>query len=220
MNMKSIHFAIFESSLLAKAAMPVTKMYDTMLAVHSGEPDVVSLFSDLKKDWSETDAQYQWKMVKPFIERIEQDRDFVFAAEFAKMGSISTLVAQTWGDMAICFLLKKKLDKRDASTNDVLLGRYLLKWFEPSDKIVENELRTWSQNTAWQEALGVRSEENEELPPFPNAWWSEFQIDFKPQELPSETTLKENLVRAGELDQLPEFHRAWGRYVTAHNSLK
>ena len=213
MSLKPIHLALYECSLLSKASLSVLNFYDVMLSVHSDEPDVVSLFTDLKDDWADETPppESSFKMVRPFTKRESLDEDFIFATEFAKLGAMTTMIDMYWGLMGIGFLLHMKLQKGSPTEHDVQLGKYLLNVFSPGEPL-EKILLSWSMDETWQHIT------ERGMVDFPEAWWGDFPT-AEARPLPSEVELKQALTTSGTFERLGEIEQQWGQYVGAYESL-
>ena len=113
-----------------------------------------------------------------------------------------------WSDMAIAYLLKKKLTTSAPSEVDIRLGSYLLSVEGFSGEPLRNEIESWSNAENW------KPTENDENTDFPEEWWDQFTINYNEFPFPRTILLMlEACYKAGTMDTaLPETVSSWIRF--------
>jgi hypothetical protein len=206
MRLKEICIAIYESSLLLKAGLPLTDAWDAIAKTHANQHEVAALFTNLANDW-----RTRTPSLKPFetCETITQDLPVV--VYYAQLAAVTTVYDVHWRDMATALLLKEKLRREPPTPADVALGKYLVSLSKNATDI-EKEFCTWSVSKEWQD-ITLRSGDET----FPEEWLDAFQgtaadtLAFPP----TTNDMLKSLIQAGTLDTLPKLLEDWTRYVGA-----
>jgi len=203
---KALLLGIYESSLLAKAGILPVDGWNAIASSYT-EPEVISLFTDLSKD-----AQAGTPSFGPF-ERCEAMQDDVAIPRyFAEVAANTTMHDQIWSDMAVAYLLKKRLEKADVTDADVSLGSYLLSYADGTlGDAFRTELESWSNSERW------KFPAKPEAADFPEEWWNVFTIDGGDLRFPRTILfILKSAFQAGALEPLiPEAVTHWTRFSQA-----
>jgi hypothetical protein len=226
MNMRLIHFSLYEFALLVDAGFSIIEAYDAIILSHQDEPEVLALFHDLKEDWAADPDGFPFKMVKPFAERMDSGEDFLFARAFAELGSMTSMAGSYFKVLAYLFLLKRRVTSEGPEPIDVEAARSILGDCASDQKqLLEAKMRAWSDAPPW---AGI-SDVADTPSVFPAAWmdsfhWGPFdgvssaapQPESVVPAMPSRDSLVRHLTAAGMLDELPPIDHAWEWYADSY----
>ena len=219
MNMRAIHFSILETSLLSNAAIPLQNAFDIIAEAHKDNPDVVSLFTDLKADWKMHDplpGESDWKLVTPFKKRESENPDFTVATGFVEISSVTTTIYPAWKELAYAFLIERKLATAAPNEIDIQTARYLLIAFK-SGHPVEKTMLTWSQDPSWQK-IADRTNPVDQLP---EGFFKNFGDEpIAPAPFLIKEAIQKSLEESGAVDELSEIQKEWDWYTASYQRVE
>ena len=225
MNLKPIHFVLYEFALLADAGFSILEACDAILASHKDEPEVIALFNELKDNWMHPSDAFPLRMVKPFAERIDSDEDFLFMHAFVILGSMTSMMGPYLRRLAYLFLLKRRVTTKGPKLIDVEAARSVLADCMPDQRqAFEEKMRAWSDVPLWS---GISNGDPSEA--FSTAWmdsfrWGPFDTpskalsypDVRPLPMPTMGFAVRHCIQAGMLESLVVIDQAWEWYVDSY----
>lgn len=215
MNLKNIHFAVYEASLLCGAWIPVETMFAIIKTAYADCPEVVELFSDLEKDWVTETPGEPYKMVMPFRKRENLHPDFKIATAFATVGAATAQVEIYWEQMALAFLLKRKIHASAPTEIDLRMAQYLLGVFDKGTA-TESEFLSWSHDPLW---FGISERAGSET--MPEGWWESFGKSYGDgTPLRTRAYIEKELVRVEDPDAIKAIDLKWDRYSRAYDIVR
>jgi hypothetical protein len=206
---KALAQAMFESSLLSKSGVPLDEGWQAILESYP-EPEVAALFSALKAELAAAAPS-----LKPFTDNAALDDDAAVACNFAELAANTSLYERFWSDMAIAYLLKRKVSSSAPSDADVRLGSYLLSSGDGLPEMsLRAELESWSDAPNWEFPEGVTGE-------FPEDWWDALGISTGDVQFPRTISMiLRKCLQGGTLDSvIPEIATSWTRFAQAADRL-
>lgn len=163
---KALVMAMFESSLLCESGFAVTDGWQHIVTEYV-DSETKSVFTALRDEFLSGAPSF-----KPFENSASLKDDLVIACHFAELATYTTQYDIFWHDMAVAYILKKKLSTTTPSEADVRLGSYFLSFGDVAPELsLRTEIESWSKAENW------KFPEQSTGGTFPEDWWGTFTVD-------------------------------------------